>query len=296
MPPSSAPQASQQPERGRVTIAGTLYEVARDFGRTPPGLGPARVSQVAVDGRGRVHVLRRGAAIPVLVFSPEGDFLYDYGKGHIFDAHGITIDGRDRVFIVDRDAHQVLCFDPDGTFRFALGDRHQPHWEAPFNHPTQAASAADGEIYVADGYGNGRVHRFSADGRHLASFGTIGHGPGAFMTPHALLIDGEDRVLVCDRENDRVQLFDRKGGWLGAWDGLCRPMDLCALSDGTILVSDQVPSLTAFAPDGSRLGRARPSLNGAHGIAADAKGPIYLAEIDPTAVTKLTPLREATIA
>ena len=94
-------------------------------------------------------------------------------------------------------------------------------------------------------------------------------------------------MLVCDRENDRVQVFARDGAWLATWDGLCRPMDLCELEDGTILVTDQVPSLTAFEPDGTRLGRARPSLNGAHGIAVDGQGSLYLAEIDPTSITKL---------
>ena len=146
----------------------------------------------------------------------------------------------------------------------------------------------DGDIYVADGYGNARVHRFGRGGAFKSSFGTIGHEAGAFMTPHSILIDPQDRVLVCDRENDRVQVFDRAGAWLATWDGLCRPMDLCALPDGTILVTDQVPSLTAFAPDGTRLGRARPSLNGAHGIAVDARGSLYLAEIEPSWITKLT--------
>jgi peptidylglycine monooxygenase len=108
------------------------------------------------------------------------------------------------------------------------------------------------------------------------------------MTPHAILVDRRDRILVCDRENDRVQLFDRDGVWIAAWGGLCRPMDLCEGPDGTILVTDQVPSLTAFSQSGERAGRARPSLNGAHGIARDADGDLYLAEIEPTSVTRLS--------
>ena len=127
---------------------------------------------------------------------------------------------------------------------------------SPFNHPTRAAVAPDGEIYVADGYGNARIHRFSPEGEWRASFGEVGQGPGEFMTPHSIIVDRENRLVVCDRENDRVQLFDRDGRWLAEWRGLCRPMDLCERDDGVILVTDQVPSVNAFAPNGSE-NRAR---------------------------------------
>jgi DNA-binding beta-propeller fold protein YncE len=130
----------------------------------------------------------------------------------------------------------------------------------------------------------------SPQGKWIASFGEVGHQPGQFMTPHSVIVDRQDRVLVCDRENNRVQVFDRAGSWLMNWRGLCRPMDLLERDDGAILVSDQVPSLTAFAPNGERLGRARPSLNGSHGVALGPDGAIYLAEINPSSVTKLTPI------
>ena len=283
------PGVAASTERGAITLAGRRYGVERDFGRAPAEIKPARISQVAVDSEGCIHVLRRGDP-PVLVFTSGGAFVRAYGEGAIFDSHGISIDAQDRVWVVDRDAHEVIVFDMSGKPVLKLGERHQPRWAEPFNHPTRAAMAADGEIYVADGYGNARVHRFSSHGRLLASFGEVGHGPGQFMTPHSVIVDREDRVLVCDRENDRVQVFDRAGGWLMDWRGLCRPMDLLERDDGAILVSDQVPSLTAFAPDGERLGRARPSLNGSHGVALAPDGAIYLAEIDPSSVTKLAPV------
>ncbi|HEY1782147.1 MAG TPA: 6-bladed beta-propeller [Roseiarcus sp.] len=275
--------------RGRITLAGRRYDVERDFGRLPTGMAPARVSQVAVDSEGHVHVLRRGDP-PALVFTSDGAFVRAYGEGVIFDSHGISIDAQDRAWVVDRDAHQVIVFDMSGAPVLRLGERHEPRWAEPFNHPTRAAVAADKEIYVADGYGNARVHRFSREGQWIASFGEVGHGPGQFMTPHSVIVDRADRVLVCDRENDRVQVFDRTGGWLMDWRGLCRPMDLLERDDGVILVSDQVPSLTAFAPNGERLGRARPSLNGSHGVALAPDVAIYLAEIDPSSVTKLNPV------
>lgn len=276
-------------ETGCVVLAGRTYEVIRNWAPLPDSIPPARISTIAVDSAGRLYVLRRGGNPPVVVFSPTGEYLASFGDGLVFDAHGISIDAADRVFVVDRDAHQVICFSRQREVLFTLGDRHQPHWGAPFNHPTDVAVAPDGEIYVADGYGNGRVHTFTSAGVPRLSFGSIGHGAGQFMTPHALLIDGQDRVVVVDRENNRVQLFDRNGGWLGQYDGLCRPMDLLEREDGVLLVTDIVPSVSAYATDGVRLGRSRPSLNGAHGIAGDRAGNIYLAEIDPNAITRLRP-------
>src|SRR6202042_2129750 len=121
-----------------------------------------------------------------LVHSPDGGLLGSFGHGEVFDAHGIAIDARDRVFVVDRDAHEVICFSTRGA-------RHRPHWAKPFNHPTDVAVAPDGEIYVSDGYGNGRVHVFEPNGALRLSFGAIGHAAGEFMTPHALLIDRRNR-------------------------------------------------------------------------------------------------------
>jgi DNA-binding beta-propeller fold protein YncE len=276
-------------ERPRVVLGGQLYAIERFFGHSASSFEPAQISQVAVDSRGFVHVLRRGPP-PVAVFTPLGEFAYAYGEGEIFDSHGISIDAQDRVWVADRDAHQILGFTREGARRLALGARHAPRWREPFNHPTRAASAPDGEIVVADGYGNARVHRFTAEGAYLGGFGELGAGPGEFMTPHTIIVDRDDRLLIADRENDRVQIFDRSGCWLGEWRGLCRPMDIAQRADGVILVTDQVPSVTAFAPEGRRIDRGRPSPNGAHGIAISPDDAIYLAEINPTSVTKLTPV------
>lgn len=269
-----------------VTLAGKRYAIERDWGALPSDLSKAMVSQIAVDSSGRVHCFRRGEP-PVIVLAPDGSMAGHYGEGRIADSHGIYIDRQDRVFLADRDGHQIVVCTTEGRELLRLGERDAPRWQLPFNHPTDVAVAGDGEILVADGYGNARIHRFSPDGRYLGGWGELGHGPGHFMTPHAIWVDTLDRVLVADRENNRVQLFTREGAWLGEWRGLCRPMDIFVDPDGVIYVTDQVPSLTAFAPDGQRLGRCRPSLNGAHGIFGDPHGNLFLAEIQPNCVTRM---------
>jgi DNA-binding beta-propeller fold protein YncE len=265
------------------------YRVEHDWGRLPADMRLGQVSQVAVDSRGRVYVFQR-AEPPVLVFESTGGFRGPLAERRIADAHGIAVAPDDRVFLVDRDAHQILIFDPEGRLLGTLGERHRPRFCAPFNHPADAAVAPDGEIYVADGYGNSMVHRFAASGEHMQSWGRPGKGPGEFTTPHAVWIDRQDRVLVADRENDRVQVFDRAGRYLTEWRDFYHPMDIYEDADGLIYVTDQIPRLSQLAPDGRLIGRCRPSFNTPHGVWGNAQGAIFLAEMSPSQIVRLAPL------
>src|SRR3954468_17162547 len=110
---------SQAQETACVLLGGRVYGVTRFFG-AGAALEPAQISQVAVDSRGFVHVLRRGAP-PVAVFAPDGAFAYHYGTGDIFDPHGIAVDARDRLWVADRDAHQIIAFSREGERLPSLG-------------------------------------------------------------------------------------------------------------------------------------------------------------------------------
>lgn len=272
-----------------VTLGAHRYAVNRRWGAPPSGVSLELLSAIGVDGQGRVHAVRR-LDPPVLVFAADGTFVRTWGQGRVADPHGLHMAADGRVLIVDRDAHQVLAFDGEGGLQSALGERHVATFQAPFNHPTGAAVAPDGEIYVSDGYGNSCVHRFSADGRHLQSWGEPGAGPGEFTTPHAVWVDRQNRVLVLDRENNRVQVFDRDGAYLNEWPDLYHPMAIYEDADGFIYVTDQIPRLSMFAPDGTLVGRCRPVFNGAHGIGGDADGNLYMTEMSPPGITKLTRL------
>ena len=271
-----------------VVLGERRYRVERPWGHLPEKLAPGLISQLAVDSRGAVYVFQRGEP-PVLAFEASGAFRGGLLAGRIADAHGVAITADDRLLLVDRDAHQLLIATTAGEVLATLGERHRPRWNAPFNHPAAAAIAADGEIYVADGYGNAQVHRFAADGRHLMSFGRPGSGPGQFTTPHAVWVDRRDRVLVADRENDRVQLFARDGRFLEQWRGFYHPMALYEDAAGLIYVTDQIPRLSLLSPDGRLLGRCRPCRNTPHGVWGAPDGAIFIAEMNPSEVVKLSP-------
>jgi len=275
-----------------VTLADRLYAVERPWGTLPPTIHLSYVSHLAIDSRDQVYVYQRGDP-PVVVFDPSGAYLRSWGSNSIADAHGMFITPDDRVLLVDRDAHQLLVFDSDGHLLFTLGERHRPRHETPFNHPADVAVAANGDIYVADGYGNSRVHRFTAEGAWLHSWGRPGTGPGEFTTPHAVWVDTEGRVLVAERENNRIQVFSADGDYLEEWTDFFHPMDIYADARGAVYVTDQIPRLSMLSPEGHLVGRCRPVLYGAHGVWGDSAGRLYLAELTPLdRVTRLVPLAD----
>jgi len=261
--------------------------VHRKWAKLPAGESFGFLSDLAVDGEGRVHVAQRGTDRPVLVFDRDGRLAGTWGEGQLAEPHYIAA-GRDGTMLVaDRDAHQVLRFDRAGKLVQALGKRHWPSLDAPFNHPTAAAEAADGEIYVADGYGNSSVHRFAADGTLIKTWGGPGSGPGAFTTPHAIAVDRRNRVLVGDRENNRVQVFDRDGRFLEVWGDFYHPMQIWIDDRDLVFVTDQIPRISLLTLDGNLVGRCRGAINGAHGLCGDADGNLYLSELPPQEITKL---------
>ena len=274
-----------------VALGTQRYRVERPWGDLPAGGG--MVSDVVCCSRGHVFVLLRAdsyvdAALPVVIeLAPDGTRLAAWGEGIIADGHMLSIGPDDRIYVVDRDAHEIVIFDRDGHHLGGIGNRHQPN--APFNHPCDLAIAASGEIYVSDGYGASRVHRFSGNGERIDTWGASGGEPGFFSTPHGIWVLADGRVAVTDRENNRVQVFTADGNLLDIWPDLYQPMDIFQDAAGHVFVTDKVPRLSQYTPDGTLLGRCRPVLNGAHGVWGDAAGNLYLAEMNPSRVTKLTP-------
>ena len=275
-----------------VTLGDDLFAVERPWGNLPAGLQLRDVSDVAVDSRDRVYAFQRSDP-PVVIFDASGAYVGSWGAGIVTDAHGIFITPEDKVLLADRDAHQVLRFDAEGHLELALGERHRPRLQAPFNHPADAATTREGDILVADGYGNSAIHRFSATGSLRLTWGGPGAQPGRFSTPHAVRAHPDGRILVADRENNRVQIFSADGAYLTEWGDFFHPMDIFIDARGRTYVTDQIPRLSMLDTDGKLVGRCRPVLRQPHGIWGDSHGDLYLAEPPPmdrlTKLVRLTP-------
>ena len=248
----------------------------------------AGLSKGAVDSEGYLYICQRTEP-PIIVLEPDGAYARSFGDGQIMDSHGIFITDDDRILIVDRDGHQVIGFDKHGKTLFTLGERDHPRYQAPFNHPTDIAVAPNGDMYVSDGYGNTRIHRFSADGELIHSWGAPGSGPGEFTTPHGIGVLPDGRVLAGDRENNRVQVFDAEGQYLTEWGGFYKPMDIYVDSD-LVYVSDQIPRVSALRHDGTVVGACKPVPVLPHGVRGDRDGNLYFVDTRSTTITKIVPV------
>ena len=125
------------------------------------------------------------------------------------------------MFLVDDGGHVVEKLSLNGDSVLSLGQRDRPaKFESgdPLDRPTDiAVHAGTGDLFVTDGYGNSRVHRFTSSGELVKSWGESGSDPGQFSLPHNLIVTQDDRVMVCDRENFRIQIFDLDGGFIEQW-------------------------------------------------------------------------------
>ena len=173
---------------------------------------------VACDRRGRVYLCSREPDPKILVYDADGARLDEWTHAafrHPAGIHGITVATDDTLYVTDVLDHVVHRFTLDGMLLSTLGTAGRPGAPGqPFNSPTQAFQAPSGDLYVADGYGQARIHRFAADGTLIASWGEPGGGPGQFDTPHSIGVDRRGQIWVADRENFRVQVFDADGGFI----------------------------------------------------------------------------------
>src|SRR5262249_45167455 len=192
---------------------GPRFEVCEDWGMLPDGRRFVEVAGVAIDSHDRVFVFSRGDH-PVIIFDREGRFIGSWGEDRFVRPHGITIGPDDAVYCTDDLDHTVKKFTPTGILVQVLGQSGCPsdtgatsmdfrtirHAGPPVQYPANLALAADGSLYVADGYGNARVHRFSPDGIPLFSWGGPGEAPGEFRLPHGIAVAPDGTVVVADRE------------------------------------------------------------------------------------------------
>jgi sugar lactone lactonase YvrE len=278
------------------------YRFQRDWAKLPRWWnfgeadqpGPPRTSvKGAVAASGDVYVLCRGAH-PVLVFDADGRFITSWGEGQFSNfVHGLAIDPAGHVWIADSGLHTVTEHEPDGRLLRTFGIRGSAAptlYGRPFNMPTGVAFTSTGDIFVSDGYGNRRVHRFSSDGELMHSWGEPGDGPGQFALVHFISASAEGHLYVCDRENHRIQIFTTAGEVVAQWTGFTMPSDLAfgreaiyvAGADGVSIWTHDRRKLVHYGRDEPHTGAFN-----VHGIWLDAEENIYLAQFD-RAVSKLS--------
>jgi sugar lactone lactonase YvrE len=266
------------------------YELAEGWGKLPSGWSFGWIPAVATDSNDNVFVYSRSEH-PLVIFDREGNFLDSWGEDVLQDAHGINIDAEDNVFCTERNTHCVHKLDKNGKLLLTLGTPGQPGANPgdPFNLPTDLAVAPNGDLYVSDGYGNARVHHFSADGTLIKSWGEPGSGPGQFDLSHCVRIDRHNRLWVCDRSNARIQFFDFDGNYLDQWPDLAHPDQVFFDRHEDVVYMaelDQQVSIYTFdrqllAQWGGRVKSDQPGHFGGcpHGIWVDSHGDLYVSEV-----------------
>lgn len=271
------------------------YRPVAGWPQLPDDVKLGAVSAVATDSADRVYVFHRGKK-PILVFDRGGKFLRSWGDDVVETAHGLRIDRDGNVWVTDISRHLVMKFDPDGKLLLTLGQKGKAG-DGPdhFNKPTDVTVAPTGEFYVADGYGNSRVVKFSKDGKYLKEWGRKGTGTGEFNTPHAILLDAKGRVIVGDRENNRVQVFDADGKFLTQWKDSGAPFGLF-LADGRVLLADgRAHWVKVLDLEGKTLGRwgekgTKPGqFTLPHALCVDSQGAVYVTEIEGKRIQKFAP-------
>jgi sugar lactone lactonase YvrE len=266
------------------------YEAIEEWAKLPEGWRFGWIPAVATDSQDRVFVYSRSEH-PLVIFDRTGNFLASWGEDILLDAHGIYIDAEDNVYCTERNTHCVRKFNRNGDLVLTLGTpgRQAEADGDPFRLPTDLAIASTGDLFVSDGYGNARVHKYSPDGKLIKSWGSWGSGPGEFGLSHCVRVDRYDRVWVCDREHNRIEIFDLDGKFLDEWAGLYHPDTIFFDRDKDVVYIAELDQQVSIYDFDRKLlaqwgGRRKSDTPGEfkanpHGIWVDSVGDLYVGEV-----------------
>jgi len=317
--------------------SGTLkYEVDPTWPKPlPENWVAGQVSGVCVDGRDHVFIVNRNdmtdkeaevshQAPPFIEFDEDGNVVNSFGDWKTVPntTHGCTIDYENNLWTAGNGDGIIQKYSHDGRLLMQIGKRgvvdtsdgtlkgramNLSHTQL-YMPSDIAIDPANGDAYVADGYGNSRIAVFDQDGKFLRQWGRQGTKEeadagigGAFMrVVHCVRLGNDDLVYVCDRQSDRIQVFDKMGNfkrniwikrgralpdnWGTAWwigfspDREQKYMFVVDGGDEQVKILDHASGeiLSSFGRPGHQLGE----FTHAHTLAVDSKGNIYVAETD----------------
>ncbi len=292
------------------------FELVEGWGKLPDGddWDFKDVAAVAVDAKDQVYVFNRGAH-PMIVFDRDGNFLRSWGENLFKKAHGIHIASDGMLYCTDEGDDCIKKCTPEGKMVLQIGvpGKRAPYMSGePFHRCTHTALSPSGDIFVSDGYGNAKVHKYAPDGRPIMNWGEPGSDPGQFNLVHNICCDPDGWVYVADRENHRVQIFDVNGKYETQWNNLHRPSALytmpgrcpvCYIGEigPAMRVNIRTPNLGARISivdhQGKLLGRVGAQTPGyspgqfmsPHGLAVDSHGDLYVGEVGVTAWPRFNP-------
>jgi hypothetical protein len=207
-----------------MTIGGGThtYEVVEGWAKLPDGVETGYTHGVATDSRDRVYIHNQSAHA-VIVFDAEGNYLSSWGSDFQEGAHGMRLyreGDTEYLYFADYAKHRVVKTTVDGEVIWELGPPKQPgvYTDTDAYRPTEVAVAPNGDVYVCDGYGQSTIHRYSAEGEWIQTWGGAGSEPGRLLCPHGVCVDTRRDpavLLVADRGNRRVQVFTLDGKHIG---------------------------------------------------------------------------------
>ena len=269
------------------------------FFQTPVDGNIIQPTGVAVNSKGHVFVFNKGHH-QLMEFDAKGQFVRALGKGMFKDPHGLRIDAQDNIWTTDLESHLVIKMNPEGRVLMVLGKNgpgglyDDVRGKILFFNPADVAFGRNGEIYVADGYGNARVAHLDRNGKLIKSWGEKGAQPGNFDNPHnAVYVN--NRLYIADGNNKRTQVFDGAGKFIEQWSHVGKAWGL-ALSPESYLYVAEGDAEKVYKLDlaGKVLGvfDAGPGtgdghFHAAHGIATGLDEELYVTEVLNWRVQKL---------
>jgi streptogramin lyase len=275
------------------------YEAHYDWAKLPDGWSMPACA-VYGDSQDRIYCFNRDAEHQIIVFDKDGNYLSHWADLGIAFPHAIIIDKQDHVWLVDRNLCQIHEYTNDGKLIRSLGERgyrsdtgvdnstfDSNGWKnvvrgaEPFNLPAGIALNDAGEIFIADGYANARLHKFSPDFKLIKSMGEPGSGNNEFNLPHGCWIDRKGQLLITDRENDRIQVFNQELEYIKTLPSELIGAAVIYVDDEDIIyVAEHNGGLVSILdPEGNRLAQwGSMTHRSCHGIWVDSNKDLYVVE------------------